>query len=145
MKHLIIGIMLLSSVSLFEQVRSFNPIPKDVLEQLDKMGVDDSLLLNGYESACFNVIFENARKSFDFTAKNVGFMTGSSGEIKSSKGEYFKLEKDRFNCNYSPNGETLYIFDAVQKEESGRYDATIVYWSKILVSAKDIVKRLKGK
>jgi hypothetical protein len=38
----------------------------------------------------------------------------------------------------------LYIFNAAQKEESGGYDAAIVYWSKMIIPTNDIVKMLKG-
>ena len=127
------------------QVLHFDEIPIELLNNLNKMGVNDSSLLNYYESAYFNLIFEKSRKDFDFTDKKIGFITGSSGKTKSSKASYFKLEKDRFNSNYSPNGGTLYIFDEAQKEESGGYDAAITYWSKILIPIEDVVKRLKSK
>ncbi|GHT62543.1 hypothetical protein AGMMS50239_16150 [Bacteroidia bacterium] len=142
MKHILITIMLLSSVNLFGQIRNFKDIPKDILEQLDKMGVDNSPLLNSYESAYFNVIFKDSLKGFDFTGKKVGFIYSGA---KSNKQEYFKLEKDRFNRNYTPNNGTLYIFNAEQKAESGGYDAAIVYWSKFLVPIEKVVKRLKEK
>jgi hypothetical protein len=135
--------MLSFGINLFGQVRKFEDIPKYILEQLGKMGVDNFPLLNCYESAYFNVLFEKNRKNFDFTDKKIGFITGSNGKTKSSKANYFALEKDRFNRNYTSNGGTLYIFDAVQKEVSGGYDAAIVYWSKVLVPAKDVAKRLK--
>lgn len=143
MKHLLITIMLFSSMNVFGQVRDFNDIPKEILEQLDKMGVDDSLLLNCYESAYFNVIFEKSRKDFDFSNKQIGFITGSNGNTYSSKTNYFKLEKDRFNRNYTPNGGTLYIFDTAQKQKSGGYDAAIVYWSKEVIPINNIVNKLR--
>lgn len=146
MKNILsIFIMLSLAVNLFGQVRNFNDIPKEVLEQLDKMGVYNSPLLKCYESAYFNVIFKQSRNDFDFTNKKVGFITGSNGKTKSSKKEYFALEKDRFNRNTTTNGGTLYIFNATQKAESGGYDAVIVYWSKVLVPANEAVKRLKGR
>lgn len=109
------------------------------------MGVDDLPLLNCYESAYFNAIFEKSRKDFDFVGKKVGFITGSNGKTKSSKASYFEWEKDRFKHHYSTNNGTLFIFDATQKEESGGYDAVIVHWSKMLVPAKDMVKILQEK
>ena len=137
--------MLLSNISLFGQVRNFNEIPKDILEHLDKMGVDNCPLLSDYESAYFNVIFEKSRKDFDFAGKKIGFITGSNGKTKSDKANYFELEKGRFNRDYSPNNGTLYIFNATQKVESGGYDAAIAYWSKVLVPKENVVKLLKGK
>ena len=106
------------------------------------MGVDTSPLLNSYESAYFNVIFKDSLKGFDFTGKKIGFIYSGA---KSNKMEYFKLEKDRFNRNYTLNSGTLYIFNATQKEESGGYDAAIVYWSKFVVPIEKVVERLKKK
>lgn len=131
--------MLFSCINLFGQVRSFNDIPKDTLNQLDKMGVDGSSLLNSYESAFLNVIFKDSLKGFDFTNKKVGFIkiSGEKGKI-----HYFDMQKEHFVDEKRPcdNG-TLYIFDAIQKEASGGYDAVIVYWSKFLLPTEDIVKR----
>ncbi|HLP04356.1 MAG TPA: hypothetical protein VK152_02900 [Paludibacter sp.] len=140
MKHLAITIMLVSSINLFGQVRNFNDIPKDILKQLNKMGVDNSPSLNSSESAYFNVIFKDSLKCFDFTGKKVGFIYSGA---KSNKQEYFKIEKDRFNRNYTPNNGTLYIFNAVQKAESGGYDGAIVYWSKFVVPIEKVVAKLK--
>ena len=141
MKYLAITMMLFYSINLFGQVRSFNDIPKDILNQLDKMGVDGSPLLNSYESAFLNVIFKDSLKGFDFTNKKVGFIkiSGEKGKI-----HYFDMQKKHFVDEKHPcdNG-TLYIFDATQKKESGGYDAAIVYWSKFLMPVEKVVKRLK--
>lgn len=64
MKQIVITIILLTNISLIGQVRNFDEISKNILEQLNKMGVDNSPLLNSYESAYFNVIFEKSRKNF---------------------------------------------------------------------------------
>jgi len=48
-------------------------------------------------------------------------------------------------CTYLHNGENLYIFNATQKEESGGYDAAIVYWSKFILPVEKVIKRLKKK
>jgi hypothetical protein len=142
MKHLIISIMILSSVSLFGQVRNFKDIPKDILAQLDKMGIDGSPLLNSCESIYLNVIFQDYLKGFDFTGGKVGFIYSGA---RSNKKEYFDLEKNRFNRNNTPNGGSLYIFNAAQKEASGGYDAAIVYWSKFFVPIEKVIKKLKEK
>jgi len=140
MKHLIIAIMLLTSVNLFGQVRDFNDIPKDILEQLNRMGVDNTPLLNCYESAYLNVIFKDSLNEFDFTGKKVGFIrNGGKGKIN-----YFDMHKKHIIDKNSPcdNG-SLYIFNAAQKEESGGYDAVIVYWSKFVIPMEKVVKRLR--
>ena len=134
--------MILCCMTAFGQIRNFNDIPKDILEQLDKMGVDNSSLLNSYESTYLNVIFKDSLNGFDFTNKNVGFIKAGS---KRNKVEYFKEEKDRFYRNYTTINGYLQVFDTTQKEESGGYDAVIVYWSKFSIPTEKLVKRLKRK
>lgn len=141
MKHLAIIIMLLSAMSSLGQIRDFKDIPKDILEKLDKTGVDASPLLNSYEAAYLNVIFKDSLKGFDFTGKKVGFIHRG---VKSDKQEYFSDVKGRYHSNSTPvGGSGLYIFDAAQKVESGGYDAAIVYWSKLFIPTNKVVKKLK--
>lgn len=84
--------MLVFSISVFGQVYSFKNIPTEILDNLDKMGVDKSTLLNSYESEYFNVIFKDSKKDFDFTGKKVGFIASAYGNTK-NKEDYFKKEK----------------------------------------------------
>jgi hypothetical protein len=137
--------MFFSTINLFGQVRNFNDVPSEILEQLNKMGVDNSSITNSYESTYLNIIFEKFRKDFDFKDKRIGFLTGSTGKTISNKKKYFDLEKYRLTHKLSPNNGILYIFDAVQKEEAGGYDAAIVYWSKFVIPIEKIIKRLKNK
>ena len=144
MKYLAIIMMLFSNVNLIGQFRNFNEIPKDVFEQLHKMGIDGEPLLNSYESAFLNIIFKNKLGGFDFSNKKIGFLTGSSGTTKSSKEYYFDMQKKHSsNENYPCDNGTLYIFNAVQKAESGGYDGAIVYWNKFLLPVDKVVKKLK--
>ena len=113
------------------------------LEQTNKAETDNSLFLNETESSLLNKIFETARKDFDFTNKKVGFIkiSGESGKI-----HYFNMQEEHFvDENYPLDNGTLYIFDVTQKEESGGYDAAIVYWSKFVIPINEVVKRLKDK
>ena len=132
--------MLFFNMNLFGQVRNFNEIPKAILEQLDKMGIDNSPLLNSHESAFLNVIFKDSLKGFDFTNKKIGFLSAGS---KRNKKEFFKEERERYYNNSTTINGTLYIFDATQKKESGGYDAAIVYWSKFLLPVDKVVNKLK--
>lgn len=103
----------------------------------------DSLLLSETESAYLNKIFDSTRKDFDFTNKKVGFIkiSGESGKV-----HYFNMqEKHSVDEAYPCDNGTLYIFNATQKEESGGYDAAIVYWSKFLLSVDDVMKRMQKK
>jgi hypothetical protein len=143
MKHLAITIMLLTTINSFGQVRNFSDIPKDILEQLDKMGVDNSPLLNSYESAYLNVIFKDSLKGFDFTGKKIGFIKclGEKGKF-----HYFDMHRKYIIDRNSPCDEgSLYIFSATQKTASGGYDGAIVYWMKFLIPIEKIVKRLEEK
>lgn len=127
------------------QVFDFKRFPAELLNDLDKMGVDSSSMLNDYEAKYLNFIFGVTPDDFDFAGKKIGFITGSSGKKKSNKADYFKLEKDRFCHKYSPNGGDLFVFDKRQKEESGGYDAAIVYWSKFILPVEKLIEGLKKK
>ncbi len=113
----------------------------DNVKQMNKAGTNDSLLLSEAESTLLNKIFESTRKDFDFTNKKVGFIkiSGESGKI-----HYFNMQEKYFANENSPrNNGTLYVFDVIQKTESGGYDAAIVYWSKFVIPIEEVVKRLK--
>jgi hypothetical protein len=125
-----------------QQVRNFNDIPKEILEHLDKMGVDNLPIMNCYESSYLNIIFAKYQDDFDFTNKKVGFILAGA---LSDKKEYFEKERDRYRREETPSSGKLYIFTAEQKAESGGYDAAIVYWSKFLVPIEKVVKKLKKK
>lgn len=147
MKYLIsIFIMLSLCINLFGQKQNSEDNTKKVMSQLNSIGVDNNPLLNDYESAYINIIFKKSRKDFDFKDKKVGFITGSSGKTISNKKNYFNMQKKSLvNKNFPCDNGVLYIFNETQKKESGGYDAAIVYWSKVLIPAKDVVKRLKDK
>ncbi len=118
------------------QVRNFSEIPQDLLDNLDKMGIDSSLVLNEYEGRYFNCIFNIDPQDFSFVGKTVGFTT--------DKIDYFKDTHERFCCNSTPvGGSGVYIFNATQKVESGGYDAFITMWSIFAIPIEEVVKRLK--
>jgi len=119
------------------QVRNFSEVPKDLLDNLDKMGIDTSSILNEYEGKYFNFIFKIDPQEFNLVRKKVGFSR--------SKIDYFRDTRERFNRNSTTvGGSSLYIFNAAQKEESGGYDAFITMWNKFAVPIEDVVKRLKN-
>ena len=147
MKYLVITAMLLIRMNLVGQgihyqVREFNEVPKEILNNLDKMGIDSSAILNKYESAFLNVIFKSKLDGFDFTNKKIGFLLGVS---KRNKKEYFEETRVRYSNNHSIISSALYIFNEKQKLESGGYDAAIVYWSKFVIPIDKIVQKLANK
>lgn len=117
------------------KVRNFSEIPKNLLENLDKMGVDSFPILNECEGRYFNFIFKIDSLEFNLVGKKVGFL--------GSKTNYFKSLRSHDRNFTIVGGSSLYIFDAIQKEESGGYDAAVVYWSKFVIPIKEVVKRLK--
>ena len=144
MKYLAITMMLFSGINIFGQARSCNDIPKDISNQLDKMGVDDLSLLNSYESAYFNVVFNENLNGFYFHGKKIAFITESSGTCIISKTEFF-------NTCINPwlaEGETPQIFmvklTEEEKNKSGGYDVLVLSWVKVFTDKrkKIIIKQL---
>ncbi|HYF04269.1 MAG TPA: hypothetical protein VEC36_12880 [Patescibacteria group bacterium] len=93
--------------------------------------------MNETEGKLLNSIFETTRNDFDFINKKVGF-------IKDGKRRYFDMQKKHSaDTSYPLDNGKLYIFNAQQKAKSGGYDAAIVYWSKFLFTAEQVVEKLK--
>ena len=83
-KYFAITLMLFFCMNIFGQVREFHSIPTERSNQLDKMGIDDSTMLNSYESDFLNEVFKDSLKVFDFIGKRIGFLKGGSGSCTSS-------------------------------------------------------------
>ena len=115
-------------------VRNLSEIPKDLLENIDKMGVDNSSILNEYEGRYLNFIFNIDPQDFNLVGKKVGFL--------GSKIDYFNDTRSTDRNFTTVGGSSLYIFDATQKVESGGYDAAITYWNKFSLPTEEVVKML---
>lgn len=112
---------------------------------LENCGNDDDPALNNAESSYLNaVMYRHPKRPYDFSHKRIAFVTGTSGKTFSGKQAYFDLEKKRLRDrnNTSLNGGQLVIFDELEKQQSGGYDAAIVYWSKLLATKKGLIKLL---
>ena len=135
------------SAQVYHLINKLENIPPNVLNNIDKMAMDECLLLTELEGEYFNALCKE-KKEFDMRGKKVGFIRGNAGTIKSNKKEYFTTEKLRKQLRTNDNNEiyfgVLYIFNAPQKAESGGYDAVVVYGSKKLLSTKEVIKRLKN-
>lgn len=138
MKNSIIIFFMLIGVNISAQIRSFDEIPTNILNQIDKMGVNDSLVLNNYESDYFNVVFKDSLSNFNFSKKKIGFIGGGI----SSKCHYFKEERERYYSGKTTISSHLYIFEGEQKVEVGGYDAVIVCWSKFVYPKEEIIKKI---
>jgi hypothetical protein len=122
----------------------FKNIPKNILNNIDKMGMDEDSLLTDLEGEYFNALFQVNEENFNLCGKKVGFLTGDVGRIKSNKKEYFISERYGLKYNYSPTFGWLYIFNDIQKEKSGGYDAAIVFYTKKKLTIKEVIKNLKN-
>lgn len=56
------------------QVHNLQEIPEDILDNIDKMGVDESAILNEYEGKYLNFIFKINPEKFDLVGKKVAFL-----------------------------------------------------------------------
>jgi hypothetical protein len=122
----------------YRLVHYFKDIPDELLSKLGEMGKDTSSALNDYESKYLDFIFKLDTDSFSLAGKKVGFL--------GSKKAFFKDERERFlRGEDGVGGCGLYIFNATQKEESGGYDAAIMYWSKFILPIEKVIERLKKK
>lgn len=122
--------------------KSFENIPKEILSDFGKMGVDECLSLTDLEGWYFNALFQ-VDADINLSGEKVCFLTGEIGTNKSDKKTYFMIERRRVHSNSSPCYSVLYVLNAAQKERSGGYDAAIVYGSKKFLSVKEVIKRLR--
>ncbi|MCQ2958925.1 MAG: hypothetical protein MJ198_01890 [Bacteroidales bacterium] len=129
-----------SSYYIVSHIKKINAISGEILNHLDAMGTNDSLILNQYENDLLNIVFKDSLCGFDFTNKKIGFLNNG---IK-GKAEYFNMyKKSLADENFPFDVGTLYIFNEKQKKESGGYDAAIVYWCKFILPPDKVVERLK--
>ncbi len=120
------------------KVHYFKDIPAELLSKLGEMGKDTSSALNDYESKYLDFIFKLDTDSFSLAGKKVGFL--------GSKKAFFEDERERYiRGETGVGGCGIYIFNALQKEESGGYDAAIVYWNKFILPVEKVIERLKKK
>ena len=145
-RYILFCFWLIMSTSMIAQVyvvtKSFDYIPKEILNDIDKMGVDGYLSLTDLEGKYINAIFQ-VEADINLSGKKVCFLTGNIGTNKSDKKTYFMIERRRVHSNSSPHYSVVYALNATQKERSGGYDGAIVYGSKKFLSVKEVIKRLR--
>jgi hypothetical protein len=67
------------------KIAKFNEFPQEILEQMNKMGINECPILTQMEGMYFNILFQNSRKNFDFCGKKVAFLSGSLAKVVSNK------------------------------------------------------------
>lgn len=75
-------------------INRFENIPQNLLNDMNKMGMDECLLLTDLEGKYFNALSLIAETEFDCCNKKVYFLTGNVGSIKSNKKTYFIEERE---------------------------------------------------
>lgn len=133
------------SAQVYYMQTKFDNIPYDILTNISKMGRNDSLILTKLEGEYFNAIYQVDNEKYNLSHKKTAFLTGSLGTTESNKKKYFEGDNSRFKERSVPLPSVLYIFDTIQREKSGGYDAAIVYYSKRVVPIRQVVKTLKKK
>lgn len=152
-KYVISFLLSIISLNMLAQVypmlNEYGNIPKSILNDIDKMGMDDSLFLTELEGKYCNAIAGISEKEFNFGKSKVAFFKGNIGSIRIDKKTYFSMEREHFKRGVTDSTSryfgTLYIFNAAQKAKSGGYDAAIVRLSKKRPSMKEVVRQLKKK
>ncbi|MDR1714483.1 MAG: hypothetical protein LBS20_01410 [Prevotella sp.] len=147
MRHLLLTLCLpvFFNISIMGQEKIVENIPKDILDCLVEMGTDTLSTLNICESKFLNFCFQKEKDTFDFYGKKMAFFKGNTGTIKSTKKEYFDVEKQLIYSGRfpSPRGQ-LIIFNEDEAKKVG-YDVVFIVYNKKYITKEDIIKRLKEK
>ena len=114
------------------KIHYLSDVPQELLNNLNKMGVNNSPMLNEQEGLFLNFVFQTDSVEINLVGKKVAFL--------GSKKEYFEVTR---KDSIIVGGSNLYIFNEVQKIDSGGYDAAFTYWKKFVVPSQGIVKTLK--
>jgi hypothetical protein len=130
---------------LMGQEKSAENIPKDILDCLTEVGKDTASTLNISESKFLNFCFQKEKGTFDFCEKKMAFFKGNIGTIKSTKKEYFDVEKQLIQDGFypSPRGQII-IFDENESKKTG-YDVVFIVYNKKYLTKKEVIKRLSRK
>jgi hypothetical protein len=132
------------NISLMGQEKSARDIPKDILDCLVEMGKDTIPTLNVCESKFLNFCFQKEKGTFDFCGKKMAFFKGNIGTIKSTKKEYFDVEKELIHKGFYPSpGGQLIILNEDEAKKTG-YDVVFIVYNKRYITNKEVVKRLKS-
>jgi hypothetical protein len=127
----------------YVMTNKFENIPPYILNDIDKMGIYDSLFLTDLEGKYFNALYQIEKEKFNMAGKKVCFLTGNVGRNKTNKKLYFISERNRLSANHSPLFGCLYIFNTTQKNESGGYDVAIVFYTKKKLKISEVIKNIK--
>lgn len=145
MKSILISLFVIFSntsavAQIYHMTNKYSDIPQAVLNNLDKIGIDDSPLLSPQEAEYIRSL---VREEIDMSGKKIAFLTGNTGSIRGNKKDFFDNLKGGDYSRLRYLG-TLYVFALSQKKELGGYDAAVVYGSKKLNTMQEVKRKIKS-
>lgn len=129
---------------IYHMTNKYSDIPQAVLNNIDKIGIDESPLLSPQEAECIRSLLS---EEIDMSGKKLAFLTGNTGSIRGNKKDFFDIIRKNLkggDCSRLRYFGTLYVFTLSQKKESGGYDAAVVYGSKKLNTSQEVMKKIKS-
>ncbi|ATS00240.1 hypothetical protein CS549_03660 [Porphyromonas gingivalis] len=91
----------------------YSDIPQAVLNNIDKIGIDESPLLSPQEAECIRSLLS---EEIDMSGKKLAFLTGS---IRGNKKDFFDIIRKNLkggDCSRLRYFGTLYVFTLSQKK-----------------------------
>ena len=108
---------------------------------LEKTRVDNSLLLNNYESTYLNAIFKDSLNGFDFHGKKIGFIrNGGNGKV-----HYFDMQKRHIIDKKLHNDIIKAIYWSDYKTDSYRCpnNGKKIHFSDLITTNPEFLIRIK--
>ena len=128
---------------IYHMTNKYSDIPQAVLNNIDKIGIDESPLLSPQEAECIRSLLS---EEIDMSGKKLAFLTGNTGSIRGNKKDFFDIIRKNLkggDCSRLRYFGTLYVFTLSQKKESGGYDAAVVHGSKKLNTSQEVTRKIK--
>lgn len=129
---------------IYHMTNKYRDIPQALLNNIDKIGIDESPLLSSQEAEYIRSLLS---EEIDMSGKKLAFLTGNTGSIRGYKKDFFDIIRKSLkggDCSRLRYFGTLYVFTLSQKKELGGYDAAVVYGSKKLNTTQEVTKKIKN-
>ncbi|WP_157761298.1 hypothetical protein [Porphyromonas gingivalis] len=98
---------------IYHMTNKYSDIPQAVLNNIDKIGIDESPLLSPQEAECIRSLLS---EEIDMSGKKLAFLTGS---IRGNKKDFFDIIRKNLkggDCSRLRYFGTLYVFTLSQKK-----------------------------
>ncbi|ERJ85382.1 hypothetical protein HMPREF1989_01668 [Porphyromonas gingivalis F0566] len=101
---------------IYHMTNKYSDIPQAVLNNIDKIGIDESPLLSPQEAECIRSLLS---EEIDMSGKKLAFLTGNTGSIRGNKKDFFDIIRKNLkggDCSRLRYFGTLYVFTLSQKK-----------------------------